>query len=86
MRPAVRSRGMGELYNLFHRKNGVIRASSSQDKIDPDYPRHVAQVAESIARVRDMYGLLALAEWLVRRCGSAVPSRSNGTRPSGARG
>ena len=56
---------MGELYNLFHTKAGTIRVSSSQDKIDPDYPRYVAQVAESIARVRELAGLLALAEWLV---------------------
>jgi ATP-dependent helicase/nuclease subunit A len=63
--PLARSRGMSELYNLFHTQKGTLRASTSQEKIDPDYPRYVEQVAENIAAVRELQTMLALAEWLV---------------------
>ncbi|MGE3692886.1 MAG: double-strand break repair helicase AddA [Novosphingobium sp.] len=63
--PLVRSRGIGGLYDQFHTKKGDLRASSSQEKIDPSYRQHVERVAESIARVRDMQALLDLANQLV---------------------
>ena len=64
--PLVRSRGMDELHQVFHKKDGALRASSSQEKIDPDYPGHVARASEAIARVRDHLTLLNLAERLTK--------------------
>ena len=63
--PLVRSRGIDGLYDQFHTKKGTFRASASQEKIDPAYPRHVEQVAACIAGVRELRTLLALAGWLV---------------------
>ncbi len=63
--PLVRSRGLEELYEVFHTKKGDPRSSSSQEKIDPAYPRYAAQVSECIARVRETKALLGLADRLV---------------------
>jgi len=63
--PLVRSRGINELYEVFHTKKGGYRASTSQEKIDPDYPNYVEQVAASLLEVREFQSMLALAEWLV---------------------
>jgi ATP-dependent helicase/nuclease subunit A len=63
--PLARSRGIDGLHDVFHTKKGTIRASTSQDKINPDYPYYVEQVAESIAAVRELQTMLALAEWLI---------------------
>ncbi len=62
--PLARSRGIDGLFDVFHTKKGIFRASTSQTKLDPEYPRHVERVAESIARVRELAALIALAEWL----------------------
>ena len=56
---------LDELADVFLTKKGEPRASTSQQKIDPAYPDQVTRVVESIARVRDMRNLLALAERLV---------------------
>jgi len=53
-----------DLFGVFHTTVGKLRASGSQEKLNPAYPGYVARVAESIARVREMQALLALAEWL----------------------
>ncbi len=62
--PEERAAELGDLYKVFHTAAGTLRASSSQEKIDPAYADYVVRVAESIARVRELQTLLKLAEWL----------------------
>jgi len=56
---------LDELADVFLTKTGSMRASKSQEKIDPAYADYAARVVETIAQVRDMRSLLALAERLV---------------------
>ncbi|MDE1917389.1 MAG: double-strand break repair helicase AddA [Sphingomonadales bacterium] len=53
-----------DLWSVFFTQKGEARAAASLEKIDPDYPAHVARVGEGIAQVREMATLLALAQWL----------------------
>ncbi len=62
--PQERLEKLGDLYKLFFTAAGELRASKSQEKIDPSYPAYVNRVAESLLRVRELQALLDLAEWL----------------------
>ena len=62
--PEVRARGLDGLFAVFFTQKGLPRASTSLDKIDPDYPGHVARVGAAIAAARAAAALLALAERL----------------------
>jgi ATP-dependent helicase/nuclease subunit A len=62
--PLERLRSIGDLHEVFFTKEDTLRASKSQDKIDPGYPGHVARVADCIGAVRAQVALLSLAEWL----------------------
>lgn len=64
--PAARSAGISALYaGLFTKSTGAPRQLNNVLKRDPDYARHVEAVAASIAAVREMGCLLALADRLV---------------------
>ena len=63
--PEGRAAGLNALYEVFFTKDGKLRASKSQDKLDPGYPGYVADVGECISAARAMASLLALADRLV---------------------
>ena len=61
---AARADGIDALADVFFTKARTLRASKSQDKLDPGYADHAARVAACIAAVRERTALLALAKWL----------------------
>ncbi|MGX7895051.1 double-strand break repair helicase AddA [Tsuneonella sp. HG222] len=63
--PEARAELIEDLFDVFHTKAGLPRASKSQDKLDPRYPDHVAGAAAGILAVLDCKKLLALADILV---------------------
>jgi ATP-dependent helicase/nuclease subunit A len=63
---AARAEGIEALHlGLFTKSTGAPRQLTNILKRDPEYETHISRVGESIARVRDMACLLALAERLV---------------------
>ncbi|AZI34855.1 double-strand break repair helicase AddA [Caenibius tardaugens NBRC 16725] len=62
--PPARLERIGDLYAVFHTQAGKLRAWAAQEKVDPGYPGHVARVADSVQRVRDMLALVDLADFL----------------------
>lgn len=62
--PAERAATIDALHAVFFKKDGGARSTTSLDKIDPGYAGYVADLGESIAGVRAMQSLLALAERL----------------------
>lgn len=62
--PEERLAKISDLYGVFHTQKGTLRATTSQDKIDPSYAGYVVRVAESIQRVRDQAALVELADSL----------------------
>jgi ATP-dependent helicase/nuclease subunit A len=60
-----RAQGLNTLHAVFFTQKGAPRATTSLDKIDPDYASYVTQVAECIAKARETACLLALADRLV---------------------
>lgn len=64
--PAARSAGIAALYGgLFTKSTGAPRQLNNVLKRDPDYGQYIDRVAASIAAVREMACLLALADRLV---------------------
>jgi len=64
--PAARSAGIAALYGgLFTKSNGAPKQLNNVLKRDADYGEYIDRVAASIAAVREMGCLLALAERLV---------------------
>lgn len=63
--PAERAEAIGDLFDVFHTKAGAVRASASQEKLDPGYPDHVTGVAECIRAVAEHKALLDLVELFV---------------------
>lgn len=55
---------ISDLYGVFYTQKGTMRATASQEKIDPAYAGYVVRVAESIQRVRDRAALIDLADFL----------------------
>jgi len=62
--PAERAAGIGDLQAALFTQKGEPRSIAKMIEIDPRYADHVARVADSIGRVRELQILLALAEWL----------------------
>ena len=62
--PAERAVRWNELAGLFLTAKGEPRASTSQQKIDSDYPHMAATVIEALAQVRELRSFLDLAAWL----------------------
>ena len=62
---AQRVADIDALAAVFLTQKGDLRASKSQDKIDPEYPAYCARVVEGIVRVREMRAMLRLADHLV---------------------
>jgi ATP-dependent helicase/nuclease subunit A len=61
--PRARADGISDLFDVFFTKAGELRASASQDKIDPAYRQHVERVAMCIGAViehRTQLDLVAL--------------------------
>jgi ATP-dependent helicase/nuclease subunit A len=63
--PADRAQALDALYSVFFTQKGTPRASASLEKLDPDYPAHVAAIGGCIVAAREMASLLALADRLV---------------------
>ncbi len=63
--PAQRAEGIATVSAVFLTQKGELRASKSQDKLDPDYPNHCERVVECIRKVAEMQALLGLADRLV---------------------
>jgi len=62
--PAQRADAIGDLLAVFHTQKGELRASVSQDRIDPHYRLFVERAAVSIGAVIEQRALLRLAELL----------------------
>lgn len=62
--PAARAETIEALADVFVKKDGDLRSTKSQDKLDPNYAGLAARVAERIAAVRERQALLVLAGWL----------------------
>ncbi len=66
LEPADRAESIDELYlGLFTKTSGAPKQLNNILKRDPDYERHIGQVSDSIAAVREIRILLALADRLV---------------------
>jgi ATP-dependent helicase/nuclease subunit A len=62
--PAARAEAISDLFDVFFTKAGELRASASQEKIDPAYRRHVEQVAQCVGAVVEHRTQLALVDLL----------------------
>ncbi|OYW44096.1 MAG: double-strand break repair helicase AddA [Sphingomonadales bacterium 12-68-11] len=63
--PAARAAAIDDLLDVFFTKAGELRASSSQDKIDPAYRHYVERVAVCIGAVAELKTQLKLVDLLV---------------------
>jgi ATP-dependent helicase/nuclease subunit A len=63
--PEQRVAALDALHLVFFTKDGKPRATTSLDKLDPDYASYVADVGECIAVARALASLLTLADRLV---------------------
>lgn len=61
---AGRLAGLDDLWGVFFTQKGDPRSTTSLDKIDADYPAHVARVGDRIAAIRQARAGIALARWL----------------------
>jgi len=62
--PTARAEAIPDLFDVFFTKAGELRASASQDKIDPDYRHDAEQVAMCIGAVIEHRTQLALVDLL----------------------
>ncbi|MBS1240315.1 MAG: addA, partial [Proteobacteria bacterium] len=62
--PDRRAAGIETLLSALFTQKGEPRSIAKMIEIDPSYGDHIARVTASIARVRELQILLALAEWL----------------------
>jgi ATP-dependent helicase/nuclease subunit A len=60
-----RAQALDALHAVFFTQKGSLRATTSLDRIDPDYASHVALVGACITKARAAACLLALADRLV---------------------
>jgi len=62
--PSARADAINDLFDVFHTKGGELRASTSQDKIDPSYREYVERVAQCVGTVLEHRALLDLVTLL----------------------
>jgi ATP-dependent helicase/nuclease subunit A len=60
---AGRVENLKKLWDVFFTAKGDLRASKSQEKLDPDYPDYLDGIADSLFAVREFKALLELAKW-----------------------